>query len=45
MNTIRRNQNSVKTYLALITIIAVFCLVSTNTAEAAVEVSGSVSVG
>jgi len=38
MNTIRRNQNSVKTYLALITIIAVFCLAYPSTAEAAIAV-------
>ena len=38
MDTIRRNQNSVKTYLALIIIIAGFCLASPGTAEAAVEV-------
>jgi hypothetical protein len=43
MGTIRRNQNSVKTYLALITIIAVFCLAYPSTAEAAVEVDAESS--
>ncbi|MHC4545947.1 MAG: hypothetical protein ACYSYL_15750 [Planctomycetota bacterium] len=45
MDKIRRNQNSVKNWLALIIIIAGFCLAYPSTAEAAVVVSGSVSVG
>lgn len=37
MTTIRRHQNSVKTWLALIIIIAVFCLILPGTADAAIE--------
>ena len=40
MNTIRRNKNSVKTWLALIVIIAVFCLILPSIAEAAGWLSG-----
>ena len=38
MNTIRRNQSSVTTWLALIIISAALCLISPSTAEAAIAV-------